>query len=56
MLLFLILLIILAILVVVTVVTIGMVGAGAILIFGDVFVCIFIIILIMRFIIKRRRK
>ena len=56
MVLFCILAIILLILLLVVAVTVSTVGAGAIIIFGDVFVCIFIIVWIMRKIIKKKRK
>lgn len=56
MVLFCILAITLLILLLVIAVAVSTVGAGAIIIFGDVFVCIFIIVWIMRKIIKKRRK
>ena len=56
MLLFLILLFILAILLTITVVAISIGGAAFIIIFGDVIVCMFIIVWIMKLIRKRRRS
>ena len=54
MILFTILLLILLILVTITVIAISVGGSVAIVLFGDVFVCIFIIVLIMRRIIRNR--
>lgn len=51
-----ILLLILAILVVITVVTISAIGAAGIIVFGDVIVCIVLITLLIRFLIKRKKK
>lgn len=56
MVLFTILLIILALLTVLTVAVVSTIGAAGIVLFGDVIVCIVFIVLIMKFIIKRRRK
>lgn len=56
MVLFCILAIILLILLLVVAVSVSTVGAGAIIIFGDVFVCIFIIVWIMRKIIKKKKR
>lgn len=56
MVLFCILAIILLILVLVIALAVSTVGAGAIIIFGDVFVCIAIIVFIMRKIIKKKKR
>ena len=56
MILFTILLLALIILTVVTIIVISVFGAGAIVIFGDVIVCIALITIILRSIIKKRRK
>lgn len=56
MILFAILTIILLILAVVAIVAISIGGAAFIVIFGDLIVCIAIIVLIIRFLIKRRNK
>ena len=56
MILFTILAIILALLVILTVAIISVVGAGGIIIFGDVIVCIVFIALLMKFLIKRRKR
>lgn len=55
MILFSILLLILLLLIVITVVAITVGGAGFIIIFGDVIVCIAFIVLILKFLWKRRK-
>lgn len=55
MILFTILLFALAILVTITILAVSIGGAGFIIIFGDVIVCIFIIIMIMKKIINKRK-
>lgn len=56
MILFSILAIILAILIVIAVAVLAIGGAAGIVIFGDLIVCIALIVLIMRFIIRRKKK
>lgn len=56
MILFSILAIILAILTVIAVAVLAIGGAASIVIFGDLIVCIALIVILMRFIIKRKRK
>lgn len=56
MILFAILAVILILLTVITVLAIGTMGAGAIVIFGDVIVCIVFIILIIKWLITRKNK
>ena len=56
MILFTILFIILAILVVLAIAVLSVGGAAAIIIFSDLIVCIGLIVLIIRFLIKKRRK
>lgn len=50
-----ILLVMLILLTVLVVATVGAVGAAGIVIFGDVIVCIVFVVLLMRFIIKRKK-
>ena len=47
---------ILTLLTVIIVATVSAVGAAGIVIFGDVIVCIVFIVLLMKFIIKRRKR
>ena len=55
MILFTILLFVLAILVTLTVLAVSIGGAGFIILFGDVIVCIFIIVIVMKKIINKRK-
>lgn len=47
---------ILVLLITIIVATVSAVGAAGVVIFGDVIVCIVFIVLLMKFVIKRRRK
>ena len=41
---------------VLTIVAVSAIGAGAIVLFGDVIVCVVFIVLLIKFVIKRKRK
>ena len=56
MLLFIILALILLLLLAMIVITVSTVGAAGIVVFGDVIVCIFIIVWVIKLLIKRKRK